>query len=241
MSKTLPRLAAALLGVAALITAAPAAQAVPPPVITYTLITNWGSGFQAQITVTPAAPVTSWSLEFDAADQQSLTNAFYAASTQSGRHVTLTNRVFNGSITAGQTLTLGVQFTNPALVNAPPPSFTFNGQPATYAPQPYIQLATPKPSVPEGGTAPLAVSLSQPPAANLTLQLSQGSASAVVGSPATLTFTPVNWNVPQNLILTSPRDTDTTNQTAWLSLASNQWGGTQFASAWFLATQQDNG
>jgi cellulose 1,4-beta-cellobiosidase len=238
---TLPRFAAAVLGVAALITAAPAAHANPPPVVSYTLVTNWGSGFQAQIAITPAAAVTSWSLEFDAADQQSLFNAFYAASSQSGRHVTLTNRVFNGSIAAGSTLILGVQLTNPALVNAPPPSFTFNGQPATYTPQPYIQLATAKPSVPEGGSAPLAVTLSQPPAANLILQLSQGSAAVVVGTPASLTFTPTNWNVPQNLTLSSPRDTDTTNQTAWLSLASNQWGGIPFASAWFLASQLDNG
>jgi hypothetical protein len=242
MSMTLPRFAAALLGVAALISVVPApAGAVTPPTVTYTMTANWGYGFQAQLAVTAGTAVTSWSLEFDAADQQALTVAAYAGSVQTGWHVTLTNRPFNGSIAAGATINLLVQFTNPALINVPPAGFTFNGQPATYTPQPYIHASVDKPSVPEGGSTPVDLTLSRAPNSTVTFQVGQGSASPVVATPTTLTFTPVNWNVPQTLTLTSPRDADTTNQTAWLGL--NYWGGStpSYAGTWLFATQVDNG
>jgi hypothetical protein len=201
--------------------------------------TNWGSGFQALVTVTPGGAVTSWTLEFDAAEGQRLMNAFYAGATQTGRHVTLTNRSFNGSIAAGATLNLGVQFTNPGLINVPPAGFVFNGVTTAYAPQPYIHAAVQKPGVPEGGAMPVAVTLSQAPTSTVAIQVGQGSASAVLAAPQRLSFTPADWNVPQTLTLTSPPDADTTNQTAWIAL--NAWGGTPFyASEFLFATQLDS-
>src|SRR5207244_2601552 len=83
-------LGAALLGAGALTAAAGSAAADPPTVVTYSMQTNWGSGFQALVTITPGAAVTGWTLEFDAAEGQQLMNAFYAGATQTGRHVTLT-------------------------------------------------------------------------------------------------------------------------------------------------------
>ena len=231
---------AALLCGNALLAAAGSAHAGPPAVVTCSMTANWGSGFQALVTITPGAAVTSWSLEFDAAEAQQVTNSFYAGATQTGRHVVLTNRSFNGSIAAGATVNLGLQFSNPALINVPPSGFVFNGETAAYSPQPYIHAAERTPTVPEGGSTPVAVTLSQAPTTTETLQIGQGSASAVTAAPQRLTFTPANWNVPQTLTLTSPRDADTANQTAWISLST--WSGTPFyAYEFLLATQLDNG
>jgi hypothetical protein len=233
-------LGAALLCGNAVLGAAGNAHAGAPAVVTYSMTADWGRGFQALVTITPGAAVTSWSLEFDAAAAQQVTNSFYAGAVETGRHVTLTNRSFNGSVAAGATVNLGLQFSNPALINVPPTSFVFNGEPTAYTPQPYIHASAQKPVVPEGGSTPVTVMLSQAPTSTVTIQVGQGSASAVLATPQWLTFTAADWNVPQTLTLTSPRDADTTNQTAWISLAT--WGGTpSYAYEFLLATQLDNG
>ncbi|MBO3748310.1 cellulose binding domain-containing protein [Streptosporangiaceae bacterium NEAU-GS5] len=206
---------------------------------TYTMNANWGFGFQALITVTPGVSVTSWTIEFDAADQQAVTNAFYAGFTQTGRHVTLTNRSFNGSVAAGSTLNVGIQFNNPALINVPPPSITFNGQPAAYSPQPYILASAGHVAVPEGGSATFGVTLSQPPTQNVVVTTPGGSTAAVVASPATLTFTAANWNVPQTVTLTSPEDADATGQAVYVPL-NQQTGRPFYATDVVIADQIDN-
>src|SRR5262245_3467736 len=167
MNLTKPLAAVALVAsvlVSPVLPGAPAVAGVTSA--SYTMNANWGSGFQALITVTPGVSVTSWTIEFDAADQQTVTNVFYAGAVPTGRHVTLTNRPFNGSVAAGSTLNVGIQFTNPALVNAPPPSITFNGQPTVYSPQPYILASAGHVAVAEGGAAAFSVRLSQPPTQN---------------------------------------------------------------------------
>ncbi|HEX4705748.1 MAG TPA: cellulose binding domain-containing protein [Pseudonocardiaceae bacterium] len=234
-------LGAAALGIGALVAAAPGiAHAAAPTVVTYVMNANWGSGFQADVTITPGTGVTSWSLEFDAGDQQQITLAAYAGATQAGRHVTLTNRSFNGTIAAGASENLVVQFTNPTLTDAPPPAFTFNGVPAAYTPQPYLQTTDAQPIVPEGGSATVGLTLSQAPTSTVTVRVGSGSSAAVVAAPQSLTFTAADWNVPHPITLTSPRDTDTTNETSWISL--EQWGGSPtYTYDFILATELHNG
>ena len=48
-----------------------------------------------------------------------------------------------------------------------------------------------------GGTAQFTVSLESPPAANVTIPLSSSDTTQGTVSPASLTFTPADWNVPQ--------------------------------------------
>jgi hypothetical protein len=210
--------------------------------VTYQINANWGYGFQAGLTITPTVAVTNgWTLEFDAGDQQTLTFAAYAAAVQSGRHVALSNRPFNGTIAAGATLNLVVQFANPTYSNVPPAGFVFNGQPAAYVPSPRIVVSDPKPAVPEGGSSAITVQLSQAPTANVVLELLGPSAPAVTASPGRLTFTPGNWNVPQTVTLGSPRDADTTNQTSTYQIEQRSGYPSLYPADVILATQIDNG
>lgn len=236
-------LAAAALSAATLVTAAPAkANASATTTVTYQIGTDWGTGFQAQLTITPSVAVTNgWTLEFDAGDQQTLMLAAYAASSQSGHHITLSNRSFNGTIAAGATLNLIVQFNNPTYSTVPPSGFVFNGQPAAYTPSPRIVLSNFKPPVPEGGSSTVTVQLSQPPASTVVFQLLGPSAPAITAAPGRLTFTSANWNAPQTLTLSSPPDSDTVNQTATYQIEQIQGYPTIYPNVIFLATQLDNG
>ncbi|WP_196279389.1 cellulose binding domain-containing protein [Catellatospora vulcania] len=196
------------------------AGAVPTCTVRHQVTVNWGTGYQAQVTVSPGAAVTSWTAEFDLPDPaQVLTFAAYAWPVQSGRHVTLANASFNGTVPAGGSVTvlIGVQ-TNPNLTNTPPAAFTVNGQPCAYTPQPYVIASPARPTVPEGGTATFAVRLSQAPAAVVTVPVGGATNPAMSASPAALVFTPANWAVPQTVTVTSPQDADTTGQTGQLNL-----------------------
>ncbi|MFL6117657.1 MAG: cellulose binding domain-containing protein [Catenulispora sp.] len=208
--------------------------------VTYTTTTNWGYGLQADVAITPSVTVTQWTLEFDAADQQTLTFAMYAGSTQTGRHVTLTNRPFNGTILAGSTLHVAVQFSNPTFTDVPPSGFVVNGQAAAYTPSPYIVVSADKPTVPEGGSATVSVKLSQAPTENSVITVGSGSASPIRATPSQLTFTPTDWDAPRTVTLTSPADADTTNQSTYIWL-QQQTGRPFYATDVLFATQLDDG
>lgn len=236
-------LAASALGAATLVAAAPVpASAAATATVSYQISSDWGYGFQAQLTVTPSVAVTNgWTLEFDAGDQQALSLATPAASTQVGRHVTLSNRSFNGTLAAGQALNLIIQFSNPTYSNVPPSDFVFNGQTAAYTPSPYIVVGNLKPTVAEGGSSTVTVQLSQAPASNVVFELLGPNAPAVTASPGQLTFTPGDWNTPQTVTLSSPRDNDTTNETSAYEIEQINGYPTLYPTVVFIATQIDNG
>jgi hypothetical protein len=121
------------------VVAAPGIASAATCSVAYTITTNWGTGFQAQLTLTPGAAVTAWNVQFDVADQQVVTFTYNATLAQSGRHVTLTNASFNGNVPAGSSVNMLVAVhTNPTATNVPPASFTMNGQTCAYTPQPYL-------------------------------------------------------------------------------------------------------
>jgi hypothetical protein len=66
-----------------------------------------------------------------------------------------------------------------------------------------------------------------------------GSGPVAAASPASLTFTPTNWNVPQTLTLTSPEDADTTDQSAYVALQQGL-GRPTYAALVLMPTQDDN-
>lgn len=60
----------------------------------------------------------------------------------------------------------------------------------------------------DGGTTTFTVVLDLPPTADVTIGLSSDDASEGTISPASLTFTPTNWDVPQTVTVTGQDDTD---------------------------------
>jgi hypothetical protein len=203
---------------------------------------DWGAGYQVQITLTPGAAVTSWRADFDLPPGQVVGFAAYAGLAQSGSHVTLTNASFNGNLPAGSSVMVLLSVnTNLTGTNAPPAGFVVNGQTCAFTPPPRIIASTFRPTVPEGGAATVSVSLSQAPPADIVVGVGGGSQNGVITtSPATLTFTAANWNLPQTLTLRSTEDADATAQTGTFTLSQRNWTTPSFQTAVLMATQVDN-
>jgi hypothetical protein len=63
----------------------------------------------------------------------------------------------------------------------------------------------------------------------------------ITASPASLTFTPANWNLPQAVTVSSAEDTDTTGQSFWLPIQQQTYTPPQnYISAIPMITQIDN-
>ncbi|WP_214104508.1 cellulose binding domain-containing protein [Acrocarpospora catenulata] len=204
-------LVATLLGASVMLTV-PGPATAAATAVSYGMTTNWGEGFQSQLTVVPGEAVTTWTIEFDLAAQQEVRAAFHADFTQTGRHVVLFNRPFNGAVPAGGMLSVAIQIDNPGLINVPPAGFTVNGQPATYTPQPYLLASVARGRLPEGGTLSFNVRITQMPTTDITVEVGSGNIGPdVVVTPRTLTFVnnPRLWNTPQTLTVTRPEGADT--------------------------------
>jgi len=59
-----------------------------------------------------------------------------------------------------------------------------------------------------GGTGIASLVLTEAPASDVVLQISSSNTAEFTVSPATLTFTPSNWNTPQDVTLTGVNDND---------------------------------
>ncbi|HEY4025317.1 MAG TPA: glycoside hydrolase family 6 protein [Candidatus Dormibacteraeota bacterium] len=98
--------------------------------IGYANVNQWNTGFQINLTITNLGdPITSWTLEWDFANGQTINQLWNGNATQTGTHVTVTNVAFNGSIGTGKSDT-SVGFTgnlNGATTNAVPTTFKLNG------------------------------------------------------------------------------------------------------------------
>src|SRR4051812_13023156 len=142
MTSALHRIGRTLLGIALAGTASAIAVAAAPGIasaatcsVAYTVTTTWGTGFQAQLTLTPVAAVTAWNVQFDLADQQVVTFTYNATLAQAGRHVTLTNASFNGNVAARSSVNMLVAVdTKPTAPNVPPASVPMKGQSGAYTP-----------------------------------------------------------------------------------------------------------
>jgi hypothetical protein len=239
------RFTAALVGAALLATGLAAAfpgtaSAAAGCSVKYSVTNFWGTGLTAGLTFTPPAAVTSWTVDFDVADQQLVTNTFNASFVQTGTHVRLTNASFDGSVAAGGTsASVGVLiYTNPTLTNIPASNFSVNGQVCSSTVSPYVVPGAYRAVVPEGGSLGIPIRLSQAPTANIVLTIYSPTGFSV--SASSLTFTPADWDVPQLVTVTSAQDADAVNQTGTLSLQQQNWAPQQYTGAWLGLTQQDN-
>lgn len=89
-----------------------------------------------------------------------------------------------------------------------------SGEPEAVASFVYIPAPTPGFTVtptnglttPVGGTATFTVALHAQPAANVSINLGSSNPAKGLASPATLTFTPNNWIIPQTVTITGQND-----------------------------------
>ena len=94
----------------------------------YSAPSDWGSGFTAAITITNnSSAISSWTLQYSYAGNQTLQSGWSGNWTQSGKTVTVTNASWNGSLGTGASVQIGANFTYSG-TNQAPTSFTLNGQ-----------------------------------------------------------------------------------------------------------------
>ena len=91
-------LSAAGLGASAL-TAAPSSAATTGCSVSYTVPSQWNTGFTANIVITNlGSPLTSWNLGYSYSGNQALQSGWNGTWTQSGANVTVANASWNGSL-----------------------------------------------------------------------------------------------------------------------------------------------
>ncbi len=79
----------------------------------YSVANDWGAGFTADVTVTNTgtAPTSSWTVSWNWAGNQALTNSWNATTAQSSQAVTATGLTFNNAIAPGGNTSFGFQAT----------------------------------------------------------------------------------------------------------------------------------
>lgn len=73
----------------------------------YRIDNEWGTGFQATVTVTAHAPLNGWRVEWEFADGQAVTQAWNARVTSSGGAVTALHPEWGGALAQGATAGFG--------------------------------------------------------------------------------------------------------------------------------------
>jgi cellulose 1,4-beta-cellobiosidase len=121
-------LAAAALGCAGLaaVAAAPA-SAAPVCQVTYTVNSDWGTGFSIAINITNNGPaISSWTLGYSYTGNQQLAQGWSGTWSQSAENITVTNASWNGSLATGGSAQIGANFSYTG-TNTAPTAFTLNG------------------------------------------------------------------------------------------------------------------
>src|SRR3984957_12577261 len=194
----------------------------------YSVPTDWGSGFTANLTITDngTAAITGWTVTYTYAGNQTLANGWNGNWTQSGKTVTVTNESYNGSLAAGATATAGANFNYsganaaPATVTCTPAGGTTSGGSITATPTSF--------NVTQGssGTSPLP--LASAPASNVTVSLAAAGNTGLTESPTSLTFTPSNYSTAQAVTVTA--NSSGTGATTFTASASGYTGATVTAT-----------
>ena len=73
---------------------------------------------------------------------------------------------------------------------------------------PALMLSVSRLKVTEGGSASYTIALDTRPTGNVTVAISGDAATDLTLTPTSLTFTPSNWDRPQRVTITAPKDTD---------------------------------
>jgi hypothetical protein len=76
-------------------------------------------------------------------------------------------------------------------------------------------------TIDEGSSQTFLVSLTAQPPSNLTVTVASADTSVATVAPATLTFTPSNWNTPQVVTVAAPHDSNTTDETTMVTVSAS--------------------
>ncbi len=224
--------------VAGLVNIASPAQAAIACQVTYQKTWDGGGGFGANLTLNNLGdPWTNWTLTFAFPGNQQVTNPWSGNWTQSGQNVTVTNLSWNGNVPTNGSIGIGFNGSYSGQ-NVDPTAFTINGVLCTGTPGQQALVVTPTAvSVPEGGMNTYSVRLQAQPSANVTVTSTAGTGDAnlTISGGGSLTFTPANWNVAQNVTISAAEDADTNNGTRPFTVAS-----AGLTSVTVTATEADN-
>ncbi|MEV7734137.1 cellulase family glycosylhydrolase [Streptomyces sp. NPDC088921] len=143
--------AAALIG-SVTVPVVTASGAAPACSVEYSVTSQWDSGFQGAVKITNnTAAMSSWSLAFDFAGGQKLTQGWNAQWSQSGTTVTAASESYNGSLATGASVSAGF-IASWSGSNAVPTSFKLNGTSCNTAVEP---SPTPEPTDPAESGPPV--------------------------------------------------------------------------------------
>lgn len=134
--------------------------ATPACTVEYSVTSQWDTGFQGAVNVTNnAAPVSGWSLGFDFANGQKVTQGWNAKWSQSGATVTAVNESYNGALGTGASVSAGFLASKTG-ANAVPTPFKLNGTTCNVDTEP-TTTPTPTPTdPPDTGDEPPALRVS---------------------------------------------------------------------------------
>jgi hypothetical protein len=215
-------LSAAGLGASAL-TATPASAATTGCSVSYTVPSQWNTGFTANIVITNlGSPLTSWNLGYSYGGNQALQSGWNGTWTQSGANVTVANAAWNGSVATNGTVTIGANF-NYSGTNTSPTTFTLNGVTCTGGVTGTTGSIVASPatlSVKQGSTGTFGLSLSAAPSANVTVTTTRtsGDSGLTVTGGGTLTFTPSNYATAQTVTVSA--DSSSTGSATFTAAAA---------------------
>ena len=117
-----------LVGVVSVVGSGPLLAATSNCAVDYEIVNEWPGGFQGAIEITNNGPaVSSWTLEFDFVNGESVQQGWGGRFSQSGTTVTVANESWNGSIGSGQSVTPGFIGAHSG-GTAIPGSFQLNGE-----------------------------------------------------------------------------------------------------------------
>ena len=212
-----------------------ATQAVPASAatacsVTYSVTSQWSTGFTASITITNTGDaLTSWTLGYSYAGNQQLTQGWSGNWTQSGENVTVTSASWNGSLATNGSTQIGANFSYSG-TNTAPTAFTINGTACNGGGggggggggtgTGSIVASSSSLSVAQGASGTFGLSLSSAPTSNVTVSVARasGNTGLSVSSGGSLTFTPSNYATAQNVTIAA--DTSSTGAATFTATAS---------------------
>ena len=89
----------------------------------------------------------------------------------------------------------------------------------TVSERPGVSVSAPTVTVTEGGSGTYTVKLNLQPTSDVVINVTRSGSADVTASPATLTFTPGNWNTAQTVRVAAAEDADAANDTASIAHA----------------------
>ena len=105
----------------------PAAAAAASCQVTYTVNSDWGTGFSVAITITnTGSAISSWTLGYSYSGNQQLSSGWSGTWTQSGKNISVASASWNGSLATGASTQIGANFSYTG-TNTAPATFTLNG------------------------------------------------------------------------------------------------------------------